>query len=142
MTLGGGSGTIPPPPPPRGARGIVTKPKSSDRDEGPERSTAATVAAKPQPSTPPGSDEEELDVVNPLGQMTGTNNFGSETPMVAQFSYEAAEDGELSFDVGDVVVVTAEDESGWGMGHVQGRPEAEGVFPLNYLSVAVKGTRL
>lgn len=53
---------------------------------------------------------------------------------VAQYSYVAQEEGELAFEEGDQVVVTAEDESGWGMGYVFGSSSARGVFPLNYIS--------
>jgi len=146
MTLGGGSGTIPPPPPPVGAKGILES-----------RGGGAVYAGGIAPNTPPGSDAEgDEDVINPLAGMPGmdlsraralslkSSSAASDggRPLVAQFSYEAAEEGELAFEQGDVVVVTAEDESGWGMGHLKGRPEVEGVFPLNYLSDTAQGTWL
>ena len=53
---------------------------------------------------------------------------------IAQYSYVAQEEGELAFEEGEEIVVTAEDESGWGMGYVSGSSGARGVFPLNYIS--------
>jgi hypothetical protein len=155
-TLGGGSGTIPPPPP-VGARGILEVPRDAGGGDSAGggayggRSSHVNV-----PDTPPGSDAEgDEDVINPLPGMSGmevgraramslksssasAGDSASGRPLVAQFSYDAAEVGELAFEQGEVVVVTAEDESGWGMGHVKGRPEVEGVFPLNYLSDAAQ----
>jgi hypothetical protein len=53
---------------------------------------------------------------------------------IAQYEYVPAEEGELQFYESQVVVVMAEDESGWGMGYVEGLPDTRGVFPLNYIS--------
>ena len=53
---------------------------------------------------------------------------------LAQFAYEPQEEGELEFLEGQTIIVVAEDESGWGMGYVEGAPDTKGVFPLNYVA--------
>ena len=59
--------------------------------------------------------------------------FNFETAL-AQFAYEPQEEGELEFLEGQTIIVVAEDESGWGMGYVEGAPDTKGVFPLNYVA--------
>ena len=60
-------------------------------------------------------------------------SFNFETAL-AQFAYEPQEEGELEFLEGQTIIVVAEDESGWGMGYVEGAPDTKGVFPLNYVA--------
>lgn len=50
----------------------------------------------------------------------------------ATYDYAAAEDNELSFDVGDVIEVSKQDPSGWWEGSCKGRT---GMFPGNYVEV-------
>jgi len=48
----------------------------------------------------------------------------------ALYSYEAQQEGELSFNEGDVIGITAEHEDGWSSGVFNG---LEGAFPSNYV---------
>lgn len=48
---------------------------------------------------------------------------------IALYSYQSEEPGDLSFQAGEVIVVTKE-EAQWYTGHIG---EKEGVFPFNYV---------
>ena len=85
-------------------------------------------AAAARPATPPSDTEETKEKNEMINPMDGLR------VAIAQYSYVAQEEGELAFEEGEEIVVTAEDESGWGMGYVSGSSGARGVFPLNYIS--------
>ena len=45
------------------------------------------------------------------------------------FDYEASDEGELGFHIGDIITVLSQDESGWWQGELNG---AKGWFPANF----------
>eukprot|EP01095_Lingulamoeba_sp_RSL-Kostka_P015140 TRINITY_DN686_c0_g1_i1.p2 TRINITY_DN686_c0_g1~~TRINITY_DN686_c0_g1_i1.p2 ORF type:complete len:233 (+),score=114.69 TRINITY_DN686_c0_g1_i1:1389-2087(+) len=47
----------------------------------------------------------------------------------AEYDYQAQDSTEISFDVGDIIIVTSMDESGWWQGECNGK---SGLFPGNY----------
>jgi hypothetical protein len=51
---------------------------------------------------------------------------------VATFPYEAREDGDVGFAVGDLIEVVEQDDSGWWIGVVKGK---RGQFPANYVQL-------
>ncbi|KZC10712.1 Intersectin-1, partial [Dufourea novaeangliae] len=51
--------------------------------------------------------------------------------VMALYPYQAQNEDELSFEKGDVIVVTAKDEAAWWKGELNG---LSGVFPSNYVS--------
>jgi hypothetical protein len=53
----------------------------------------------------------------------------------ALYDYAAQEDGELTFNAGDIIQVTSEDDSGWWQGRLEKNPTQEGIFPGNYCEV-------
>lgn len=53
----------------------------------------------------------------------------------ASYDYEAREDGDLRLVKGDRIAVLEHLSPDWWKGYKQGRPEAPGVFPSNYVSV-------
>ncbi|KAK9367118.1 SH3 domain-containing protein [Lipomyces kononenkoae] len=56
----------------------------------------------------------------------------------ANFRYQAEAEDELSLEPGDVVVVTAEVDSGWWIGEIAGG-ERSGMFPVPYCTVISEG---
>lgn len=58
-----------------------------------------------------------------------TCRYGSCTEYVAMYTYESTEQGDLSFQQGEIVVVTRK-EGDWWTGTTGGRT---GVFPSNYV---------
>jgi hypothetical protein len=51
----------------------------------------------------------------------------------AAYAFTARSEAEISFDVGDVIVILEEDPSGWGKGRT--KEYKEGYFPLAYVQV-------
>lgn len=66
----------------------------------------------------------------PVVQAAPAAKTGPKILATATYDYAAAEDNELSFDVGDVIEVTKKDPSGWWEGSCKGRT---GMFPGNYV---------
>ena len=53
------------------------------------------------------------------------------TPYKALYDFEAQQDGDLSFNEGDIITVTdTSDPSGWWVGEIEG---VSGVFPSNFV---------
>ena len=50
----------------------------------------------------------------------------------AEYDYQAQDDTELGFDVGDILIITKQDPSGWWEGNINGR---SGMFPGNYVTL-------
>ena len=50
--------------------------------------------------------------------------------LVANYSYEAQDDDELSLEAGQIVEILVEHENGWWLGRVNG---VEGFIPSNYV---------
>jgi hypothetical protein len=81
-----------------------------------------------------GGDGDDGNSASNVNDSEDNEEFDIIRKAVAQFDYIKSEDGELTFYEEDVIVVVAEDESGWGMGYVEGGNGDRGVFPLNFIS--------
>ncbi|XP_060756576.1 arf-GAP with SH3 domain, ANK repeat and PH domain-containing protein 1-like [Neoarius graeffei] len=46
-----------------------------------------------------------------------------------------ADDDELTFVEGEVIVVTGEEDQEWWIGHIEGQPERKGVFPMSFVHI-------
>lgn len=102
---------LPPPPPPPG--GIPSAP---------------TPPSIPPPSMPPSNPPSMPPSNPPSSQSTGEE-------YVALYTYEKQDDDEISFYVGEIIVLLEKDESGWWVGR---NPRGEvGSFPSNYVDVAL-----
>jgi hypothetical protein len=51
----------------------------------------------------------------------------------AVYAFNARSDAEISFDIGDVIVILEEDPSGWGKGRT--KDYKEGYFPIAYVQL-------
>eukprot|EP01094_Clydonella_sp_ATCC50884_P016339 TRINITY_DN2714_c0_g1_i1.p1 TRINITY_DN2714_c0_g1~~TRINITY_DN2714_c0_g1_i1.p1 ORF type:complete len:472 (-),score=161.06 TRINITY_DN2714_c0_g1_i1:125-1540(-) len=88
----------------------------------PAASSGPSAAAAPAPAKTAKSS-------TPAAAVTGKK-------AIAQYEYEAADETELGFKVGDVIQVTKMDDSGWWEGTCQGR---HGMFPANYCTLQTAG---
>ncbi|XP_069000257.1 intersectin-1 isoform X2 [Embiotoca jacksoni] len=88
---------------------------------------AAAVAARSKNTSESGVSESPPNGKRPSPSPTKPSESGEE--YVAMYTYESSEQGDLSFQQGDVVMVTRK-EGDWWTGMVAGKT---GVFPSNYV---------
>eukprot|EP01051_Picozoa_sp_SAG22_P001455 SAG22_NODE_57_length_23647_cov_11.746688_9_plen_291_part_00 len=65
----------------------------------------------------------------------------SQTMACCLFSFEAQQDGDLSFLAGDILQLTTPPDMNrnWWRGHVHSQPEVQGVFPRNFVELLRRG---
>uniref|UniRef100_F7FXZ6 ArfGAP with SH3 domain, ankyrin repeat and PH domain 1 n=1 Tax=Ornithorhynchus anatinus TaxID=9258 RepID=F7FXZ6_ORNAN len=51
------------------------------------------------------------------------------------YDCQADNDDELTFSEGEVIVVTGEEDQEWWIGHIEGHPERQGVFPVSFVHI-------
>uniref|UniRef100_A0A9L0S8Q9 ArfGAP with SH3 domain, ankyrin repeat and PH domain 1 n=1 Tax=Equus caballus TaxID=9796 RepID=A0A9L0S8Q9_HORSE len=51
------------------------------------------------------------------------------------YDCQADNDDELTFNEGEVIVVTGEEDQEWWIGHIEGQPERKGVFPVSFVHI-------
>ena len=78
----------------------------------------------------------ELTVVSPMGVELGA---GGAQWVIAEYDCSAGADDELSFQIGDKIKITRQDDSEWWEGECRGKT---GVFPKNYVRMADGELRL
>ncbi|XP_034534439.1 arf-GAP with SH3 domain, ANK repeat and PH domain-containing protein 1-like isoform X2 [Notolabrus celidotus] len=49
------------------------------------------------------------------------------------YDCQADNEDELSFSEGEVIIVTGEEDQEWWVGHIEGRPDRRGVFPVSFV---------
>ncbi|XP_074543942.1 arf-GAP with SH3 domain, ANK repeat and PH domain-containing protein 1a [Halichoeres trimaculatus] len=49
------------------------------------------------------------------------------------YDCQADNEDELSFSEGEVIIVTGEEDQEWWIGHIEGRPDRRGVFPVSFV---------
>jgi hypothetical protein len=69
-----------------------------------------------------------------------TDNSGADNAVLARvlYAYEADDDGNISMNVGETVVVKEQDDADWWYGHVSGHPEKLGFFPASFVEVVLE----
>ncbi|CAB4003698.1 arf-GAP with SH3 domain, ANK repeat and PH domain-containing 2-like, partial [Paramuricea clavata] len=103
---------LPPPPSPE-LQPPPRPPKDSRLKGEPDRSTGNT----PPPVLPPRA-------LSPTAKVKRVE---------AIFDCAADNDDELSFSEGEIIVVSGEADPDWWMGHIEGNPRREGVFPITFV---------
>ncbi|XP_030069342.1 arf-GAP with SH3 domain, ANK repeat and PH domain-containing protein 1-like [Microcaecilia unicolor] len=53
----------------------------------------------------------------------------------ALYDCTADRDDELTFYVGEIIVVTEEEDQNWWNGHIEGSPQRKGVFPASFVHI-------
>ncbi|XP_033011754.1 arf-GAP with SH3 domain, ANK repeat and PH domain-containing protein 1 isoform X4 [Lacerta agilis] len=51
------------------------------------------------------------------------------------YDCQADNDDELTFVEGEVIIVTGEEDQEWWIGHIEGKPERKGVFPVSFVHI-------
>uniref|UniRef100_A0A672PML5 Arf-GAP with SH3 domain, ANK repeat and PH domain-containing protein 1-like n=1 Tax=Sinocyclocheilus grahami TaxID=75366 RepID=A0A672PML5_SINGR len=51
------------------------------------------------------------------------------------YDCQADNDDELTFVEGEVIIVTGEEDQEWWIGHIEGKPERKGVFPMSFVHI-------
>ncbi|KAL6059323.1 E3 ubiquitin-protein ligase sh3rf3 [Balamuthia mandrillaris] len=102
----------------------------------PARSQLSSVIASLPPSRPPPSAKPSASAASaPATTTNDTDTSG--TTVKALYKYVATEETELSFEPGEIIHVTYQDDSGWWEGELNGRV---GVFPSNHVEVVAGGS--
>ncbi|KJH47369.1 SH3 domain protein [Dictyocaulus viviparus] len=77
------------------------------------------------------------DYVTPVAAECSDQNTAT-----AIFDYEARQSDELSFRVGDIIVIVEKKDSDWWAGHKIDSPNVRGLFPANYVQMRDNGSAL
>ncbi|XP_034278200.1 arf-GAP with SH3 domain, ANK repeat and PH domain-containing protein 1 isoform X4 [Pantherophis guttatus] len=51
------------------------------------------------------------------------------------YDCQADNDDELTFVEGEIIIVTGEEDQEWWIGHIEGKPERKGVFPVSFVHI-------
>ncbi|XP_027025037.1 arf-GAP with SH3 domain, ANK repeat and PH domain-containing protein 1a isoform X5 [Tachysurus fulvidraco] len=51
------------------------------------------------------------------------------------YDCQADNDDELTFNEGEVIIVTGEEDQEWWIGHIEGQPDRKGVFPMSFVQI-------
>ncbi|XP_039191749.1 arf-GAP with SH3 domain, ANK repeat and PH domain-containing protein 1 isoform X11 [Crotalus tigris] len=51
------------------------------------------------------------------------------------YDCQADNDDELTFVEGEIIIVTGEEDQEWWIGHIEGKPERRGVFPVSFVHI-------
>ena len=89
-----------------------------------------TCGESPQVTENPAAFLHELTVVSPMGVELGA---GGAQWVIAEYDCSAEADDELSFQIGDKIKITRQDDSDWWEGECHGKT---GAFPMNYVRKA------
>ncbi|KAF9455000.1 DUF500-domain-containing protein [Macrolepiota fuliginosa MF-IS2] len=90
------------------------------------------------PGPPPSTQQKPANVqplrITPKPQVNRSSYPGGVARAVALFNFNAVEDGDLSFNKGDVIIITKKSDStdDWWTGRVNHK---EGIFPANFVEV-------
>ncbi len=78
------------------------------------------------------SEIREVVLKSPVAKPTGCKTATVVETVQAIFRHDPEEEGELFFDVGDIIHVIRKHKSGWSKGFVDGKPDVVGLFPHSY----------
>jgi len=130
------TGLVPPPPaeyePYKWKHSHLDTGNSGPKTKKSSKSSRASASASSSRSTSKASTSRAAATAPAAAPAAAAAPVGPKVKAKATYDYTAAEDNELSFDVGDVIVVTKQDPSGWWEGSCKGRT---GMFPGNYVEV-------
>ncbi|XP_028405918.1 arf-GAP with SH3 domain, ANK repeat and PH domain-containing protein 2-like isoform X2 [Dendronephthya gigantea] len=125
----------------------VTSPPTN-RVVTPPAKQEATSPDLPPPPRPPKDLKSKGDESKPTGntpppELPPRNiSPASSKPKIkrvqAVYDCDADNDDELSFTEGEIIVVSGEADPDWWMGHIEGNPKREGVFPITFVRILEK----
>jgi len=97
-----------------------------------EEEFAKAIALSMQDASQSKSQQPVTNSLYPsMQQSTSTNTSGNEKKVKALYDFEAAEDNEVTFKAGDILVITDDSDQHWWKGINNG---VEGLFPANFVT--------
>ncbi|XP_029283547.1 arf-GAP with SH3 domain, ANK repeat and PH domain-containing protein 1-like [Cottoperca gobio] len=94
--------------------------------------TQGSKMAESQRPSPRKDADEAAETPVPLPRkMTSVRNKTRRVKTI--YDCQADNEDELTFAEGEVIVVTGEEDQEWWLGHIEGRPERRGVFPVSFV---------